>query len=47
MSTINRGRHLLLIEAIKETTSQNRLTKAVNVNVTASINTLFFRRDYL
>ena len=47
MPTINRGEHLLLTEAIKETTSQNRLTEAVNVNVTASINTSFFRRNYL
>ena len=47
MPIINRGGHLLLTEAIKETTSQNPLTETVNVNVTASINTPFFRRDYL
>ena len=47
MPTINRGEHLLLTEAIKETTSQNRLTETVNVNVAASVNTTIFRGGQL
>ena len=47
MSSINRGDQLLLTEAVKEITSQNRLTETVNVKVTVSVNTSIFIDIYL
>jgi hypothetical protein len=47
MHSINRGGHVLLTEVVKETASQNQLTEAVNVNVTASVNTTIFRGGQL
>jgi len=46
MPIINRDGHFLLTEVVKETTSQNRLTEAVNIKLTASINTPIFRGGY-
>ena len=42
MPAINRGDHFLLTEAVKKTVSQNQLTEADNLNVTASVNSPIF-----
>ena len=47
MATINRSGHFLLTETVKQTASQNRLTEAVDIKVTASVNTPIFRGGYL
>ena len=47
MLSINRGGHFLLTEAVKKTASQNGLTEAFNLNMTASINTSIFRGGLL
>ena len=47
MPNINRGGHVLLTAAVKETVSQNRLTEAVNLKVTTSVYTTIFRGGYL
>jgi len=47
MPSFNRGGHLLLTEATKETASQNRLTEAINVKVSASVSTPISRDGYL
>ena len=38
MPSINRGCHFLLTEAVKKTASKNRLTDAVNIKITVSVN---------
>ena len=43
MPSTNKGDHFLLIEIVKETISQNRLTEAVDIKVTVSVNTPIFR----
>ena len=47
MHSINRGGHLLLTETVILTASENQLTKAVDFNVTASVNTPIFRGGYV
>ena len=47
MPSINRGGHFLLTEAVKETASQNRLTEAVTIKITASVNTPIFRGGHI
>ena len=47
MPNINRGGQVLLTAAVKETVSQNRLTEAVNLKVTASVNTTIFRETVI
>ena len=42
-----RDGNFLLTEAVKETASQNRLTEAIIVTVTASINTPIFRDSFV
>jgi len=42
MLAINRGVHFLLTEVVKKTTLQNRLTEAVTVRTTASVNSSIF-----
>ena len=47
MPSINKGDHFLLIEIVKETISQNRLTEAVDIKVTVSVNTPIFRDSFV
>ena len=42
MPSINRGDQFLLTEAVTKTISENRLTEAIIINATASINTSIF-----
>jgi hypothetical protein len=42
MLAIYQGVHFLLTEAVKKTASQNRLTDAVTVRTTASVNSSIF-----
>ena len=46
MMGINKGGHSLLTEAVNKNVSQNRLTEAVTLGVTASVNTAIFRGGY-
>ena len=47
MTSINRGDHFLLTEAVKETASQNQLTEAVDIKVAGSYNSPIFRDGLL
>ena len=47
MFNINKGGHLFLTEAVRETGSQNLLIEAVNVKVTVSVSTPIFIGGYL
>ena len=47
MLGINRDGPFLLTEAVTKTTSENRLTEAINFNMTVSVNTPINRCGYL